>query len=169
MNEEKIGKTLKTGRDIVKQAVITGERQVDLVCRWSSCRVLGSSAMGKRIWVQAIATLLWLVSAVLGMIAILQVYEATRAVAAFVIPVDPLQTVASGMQAVFVARVALIILAIGWLSVAILLLEQYHDAAAEPRRLARRFFMTTTIELAVIGLATAIIYVLPGLALGVTL
>jgi hypothetical protein len=138
MNEEKIGKTLKTG-------------------------------MGKRIWAQAIATLLWLVSAVLGMIAILQVYEATRVVAAFVIPIDPLQTVAHGMQVVFVARVALIILAIGWLSGVILLFDQYHDAAAERRRLARRFLITTTIELAVLGLATAIIYVLPGLALGVTL
>jgi hypothetical protein len=138
MNEEKIGKTLKTG-------------------------------MGKRIWAQAIATLLWLVSAVLGMIAMLQVYEATRVVAAFVIPIDPLQTVAHGMQVVFVARVALIILAIGWLSGVILLFDQYHDAAAERRRLARRFLITTTIELAVLGLATAIIYVLPGLALGVTL
>jgi hypothetical protein len=124
--------------------------------------------MGKRIWAQAIATLLWLVSAVLGMIAMLQVYEATRAVAAFVIPINPMQTTAAGFQAVFVARVALIILAIGWLAGAILLFEQYHDAAAERRRLARMFLMTTTIALAVIGLATAIIYVLPGLALGIT-
>jgi hypothetical protein len=125
--------------------------------------------MGKRFWAQAIATLLWLVSAVLGMIAMLQVYEATRVVAAFVIPIDPMHTTTAGFQAVFVARVALIILAIGWLSGVILLLDQYHDAAAERRRLARRFLITTTIELAVIGLATAIIYVLPGLALGVTL
>jgi hypothetical protein len=124
--------------------------------------------MGKRILVQVIATLLWLVSTVLGTIAMLQVYEATRVVAAFVIPIDPLQTVAHGPQVMFVARVVLIILAIGLLSVSILLLEQYHDAAAEPRRLARRFSITTTIELAIIGLATAIIYVLPGLALGVT-
>ena len=68
--------------------------------------------MGKRILLQAIATLLWLVSAVLGMIAMLQVYEATRVVAPFVIPIDPLQTVAHGPQVVFVARVVLIILAI---------------------------------------------------------
>ena len=125
--------------------------------------------MGKRIWVQAIATLLWLVSAVLGTIALVQAYEAIRVVAAFVIPIDPMQTVASGYQVVFVARAALIILAMGWIAGAVLLFEQYHDAAAEPRRLARRFLITTTIELAVIGLATAIIYVLPGLALGVTL
>jgi hypothetical protein len=124
--------------------------------------------MGKRILVLAIATLLWLVSAVLGMIAMLQVYEATRVVAAFVIPVDPLQTTAHGPQVVFVARVALIILAIGWLSGAILLFEQYHDAAGERRRLARMFLITTIVELVVIGLATAIIYVLPGLTLGVT-
>ena len=125
--------------------------------------------MGKRFWAQAIATLLWLVSAVLGMIAMLQVYEATRVVAAFVIPIDPLQTVAHGPRVLFVARVVLIILAIGWLAGAILLFEQYHDVAAERRRLARMFIITTTIELAVIGLATAIIHVLPGLALGVTL
>jgi hypothetical protein len=65
--------------------------------------------------------------------------------------------------------VVLIILAMGLLSASILLLEQYHDAAAELRRLAGRFLITTTIELVVIGLATAIIDVLPGLALGVTL
>jgi hypothetical protein len=110
-----------------------------------------------------------LVSAALGMVAMLQVYEATRVVAAFVIPVDPLQTVASGMQVVFVARVALIILAIGWLAGVILSLEKYYDDAGERRRLARMFLITTAIELAVIGLATAIIHVLPGLALGVTL
>jgi hypothetical protein len=86
-----------------------------------------------------------------------------------VIPVDPLQTTTAGFQAVFVARAVLLILAIGWLAGAILLLDQYHDAAAERRRLARMFIITTTIELAVIGLATAIIHVLPGLALGVTL
>lgn len=125
--------------------------------------------MGKRFWAQAIATLMGLVSAALGMVAMLQVYEATRVVAAFVIPVDPLQTVASGMQVVFVARVALIILAIGWLAGVILSLEKYHDAAGERHRLARMFLITTAIELAAIGLATAIIYVLPGLALGVTL
>jgi hypothetical protein len=124
--------------------------------------------MGKRFWAQAIATLMGLVSAALGMVAMLQVYEAIRVVAAFVIPVDPLQTVASGMQGVFVARVALIILAIGWLAGVILLFEKYYDAARERRRLARMFLITTAIELAVIGLATAIIHVLPGLALGVT-
>jgi hypothetical protein len=124
--------------------------------------------MGKHILLQAIVTLLWLVSVILGTIAMLQVYEVTRVVAAFVIPINPEWTVAHGPQVVFVARVVLIILAIGLLSIAILLLEQYHGAAAEPRRLARRFSITTTIELVIIGLATAIIYVLPGLALGVT-
>jgi hypothetical protein len=124
--------------------------------------------VGKRIWAHTMATLLWLVSAALGMIGLLQVYEATRVVAIFVIPVDPLQTTAHGPQVVFVARVALIILAIGWLAGAILLFEQYHDAAAERRRLPRMFLITTVVELAVIGLASAIIYVLPGLTLGVT-
>jgi hypothetical protein len=124
--------------------------------------------MGKRILVRAIATLLWLVSAVLGMITVLQVYEASRVVAAFVIPVDPLQTVAHGPQVAFVARVVLIILAIGWLAGVILLLEKHYDAAGEPRCLAKMFLITTVIELAVIGLASAIIYVLSGLALGVT-
>ena len=124
--------------------------------------------MGKRFWAQAIATLMGLVSAALGMVAMLQVYEATRVVAAFVIPVDPLQTVASGMQVVCVARVALIVLAIGWLSAVIVLLDRYHDAAGDRRRLARKFLIVTTIELAVIGLASATIYALPGLALGVT-
>jgi hypothetical protein len=117
--------------------------------------------------VQAIATLLWLVSAVLGMIAMLQVYETTRVVAAFVIPIDPLQTVAHGPQVMFVARVVLIILAIGWLVGAILLLEKYYDAARERRRLAKMFLITTAVELAVVGSASAIIYVLPGLTLGV--
>lgn len=124
--------------------------------------------MGKRIWAHTMATLLWLVSAALGMIALLQVYEASRVVAAFVIPIDPLQTTAHGPQVMFVARGALIILAIGLLSVAILLLEKYYDAAGERRSLARMFLITTAVELAVIGLASGTIYVLPGLALGVT-
>jgi hypothetical protein len=102
------------------------------------------------------------------MIAMLQAYEATRVVAAFVIPIDPLQTTAHGPQVMFVARVVLIILAIGWLAGVILLLEKYYDAAGERRSLARMFLITTAVELAVIGLATAIIYLLPGLALGVT-
>jgi hypothetical protein len=125
--------------------------------------------MGKRFLVRAIATLLWLVSAALGMIGLLQVYEATRVVAAFVIPIDPLQTTAHGPQVMLVARGALIILAIGWLVGVILLLEKHYDAAGERRSLARMFLITTVVELAVIGLATAIIYVLPGLALGDTL
>jgi hypothetical protein len=124
--------------------------------------------MGKRFLLTAVATLLWLMSTVLGGIAMLQVYEATRVVAAFVIPVDPEWTVAHGPQVMLVARVVLIILAIGLLTVAILLFEKFHDAAAESRRLARMFCMTTAVELAIIGLATAIIYVLPGLALDVT-
>jgi hypothetical protein len=124
--------------------------------------------MGKRFLVRAIATLLWLVSAALGMIGLLQVYEATRVVAAFVIPIDPLQTTAHGPQVMFVARVVLVILAIGWLAGAILLLEKYYDAAGERGRLAEMFLITTAVELAVIGLASAIIYVLPGLTLGVT-
>ena len=125
--------------------------------------------MGKRVLVQAIATLLWLVSAVLDMITMLQAYEATRVVAVFVIPVGALQTTTAGFQAVFVARVALIILAIGWLSGVILLFEKYYDAAGERRRLARMFLITTAIELVIIGLASGTIYALPGLALGVTL
>ncbi len=122
--------------------------------------------MGKRFLLQAVATLLWLVSTVLGTIALLQSYEATRVVATFAIPIDPRHTAAHGPRVTFVARVVLIILAISLLVVSILLLEQYHGAAAEPRRLVKRFFLTTTIELAIIGLATAIIYVLPGLVLG---
>jgi hypothetical protein len=124
--------------------------------------------MGKRILLAALAMLLWLASTVLGVIAMLQVYEATRVIAAFVIPIDPEWTVAHGPQVEFVSRVVLFILALSLLAVAILLLEKYLDATTELRRLARWFSVTTTIELAIFGLATAIIYVLPGPALDVT-
>ncbi len=124
--------------------------------------------MGKRFLLQVAITLLWLTSTALGMIALLQTYEATRVVAAFVIPVVPQQTAAHGPRVTFVARVTLIILGVILLVVSILLLEQYHGAAAEPRLLVKKFVITTIIELGIIGLATAIIYQLPGLVMGGT-
>ncbi len=124
--------------------------------------------MRKQIIGMAFATLLWLVSTVLGGIAMLQAYEATRIIATFVIPIDPEWTVAHGPQVTVVTRLVLLILAITLLAVAILLLEKYFKAVAEPRRLVRMFSVTAAIELAIIGLANAIIYLLPGLALDVT-
>ena len=122
--------------------------------------------MSNQILGMAIATLLWLVSTVLGGLAIFQVYEATRLVATFLIPVDPDWTVSHGPQVTCVSRVVLFILAISLIVVSILLLEKYQDAAKEPGRLARWFTVITIIELAILGLATTITYVLSGQIIG---
>ena len=122
--------------------------------------------MRKQFYGMAIATLLWLVSTALGGIIMFQVYEATRLVFALLIPVDPEWTVSHGPQVILVSRVVLLILAISLIAVSILWLEKYNDAAAEPRRLARWFTVTTIIELSVLGLATMIIYVFSDQILG---
>jgi hypothetical protein len=116
----------------------------------------------------AIATLLWLVSTALGGIIMFQVYEVTRLVFTLLIPVDPEWTVVHGPQVTFVSRVVLFVLAISLIAVSILLLEKYQDSATEPRRLAKWFTVTTIIQLSILGLATMIIYVLPGSVLDVT-
>ena len=122
--------------------------------------------MRKQILGTVIATLLWLVSVVLGGIVIFQVYEVTRLVFALLIPVDPEWTVSHGPQVIFVSRIVLFILAISLIAFSILWLEKYQDAAAEPRRLARWFTVTTIIEFFVLGLATMIIYVFSDQILG---
>jgi hypothetical protein len=116
----------------------------------------------------AIASLLWLVSTALGGIIMFQVYEVTRLVFTLLIPVDPEWTVVHGPQVTFVSRVVLFVLAISLIAVSILLLEKYQDSATEPRRLAKWFTVTTIIQLSILGLATMIIYVLPGSVLDVT-
>jgi len=116
----------------------------------------------------AIASLLWLVSTALGGIIMFQVYEVTRLVFTLLIPVDPEWTVVHGPQVTFVSRVVLFVLAISLIAVSILLLEKYQDSATEPRRLAKWFTVTTIIQLSILGLATMIIYVLPGPVLDVT-
>lgn len=121
--------------------------------------------MARRIGTEAIATLTWLVSAAMGLAAVMQVYEATRVLALVMIPINPDDTVSSGYLILLVPRVALIFLAIGWLAGTISLLRSYSKAADEWRRLAVSFVKTTAIELIVLGLATAIIHWLPTLAL----
>jgi hypothetical protein len=105
------------------------------------------------------------VSSILGGIGVIQIYEATRVVAALAIPVDPLQEVVSRKQVLLVSRLALILLTITWVIVIILLLVRYLRMDSAVRRTWRTFLLTTVIELIVIGLSTAIIYYLPGLAL----
>jgi hypothetical protein len=123
--------------------------------------------MRKQILNTAIATLLWLISTVLGGITMFYVFEATRLIVTILIPVDPDWTVAHGPQVIFVSRVILFILAISLIAFSILLLEKYHDAAAEPRRLGRWFAVTTIIELTVLGLAATIFYVISDQILGI--
>jgi putative copper export protein len=67
------------------------------------------------------------------------------------------------MRVVCVTYVALLFLAVGWLVAAIMAIDRYHEAAGNRRRLAKRFLIVTTIELAIIGLVSAAIYVLTGL------
>jgi hypothetical protein len=115
--------------------------------------------------VQVMAVILWLVAAAIGLVTLLQVYEASRVVAVFVIPVNPLDTVAAKYQAVAAARVVLVAGAIAWLVGAIVLFERVLRVAEEPRRLAKLILVTVAIELVTFGLATLTIRVLPGLML----
>ncbi|HUV94886.1 MAG TPA: hypothetical protein VMX14_08675 [Anaerolineae bacterium] len=121
--------------------------------------------MVRRIGTEAVAVLAWLVSAVIGLAAAMQAYEATRVLAAVMIPINPNDTVASGYLILLVPRVALILLAIGWLAGIILLLASYSKVVGEGRRLAISFVKTTAIELIVLGLGSAVICWVPSLAL----
>ena len=122
--------------------------------------------IGRRVVAQVTATVAWLVSAAIGLVAVLQVYEASRVVAALVIPYRPMQTVASKYQVIAAARVVLFVAAIAWIVGAVVLLERYLHVAGEHRVLAKRFLVTTVVEFVVIGLAAVIMWGLPGLALG---
>jgi hypothetical protein len=113
----------------------------------------------------AMAMLLWLVSAVLGGMAVIQAYEATRVVAALAIPVDPLQVVVSRKQVLLVSRLALVTLAFVWVILVIWLLVRAVKLLDTPRRLGRTFVPTLLITVIVIGLSTAIVLYLPALAL----
>jgi hypothetical protein len=121
--------------------------------------------MARRIGAEAIVILMWLVSAAIGLAAVMQAYEATRVLAAVMIPINPDDTIASKHLIVLVPRVALVFLAIGWLAGIILLLASYSKVVGEGRRLAVSFVKTTAIELIIFGLASAIIYWVPSLAL----
>ena len=124
--------------------------------------------IGKGVVTQAVAALLWLVSAAIGLVVVLQLYEASRVVAAFVIPYRPMETVASKYQVIAAARVILFVAAIAWIVFTVILLERYTEVAQEHRVLARRFLVTTIVQLAVIGLAALTMWGLPGLMLGRT-
>ena len=121
--------------------------------------------MARRIGTEAIAIVTWLTSAGMGLAAVMQTYEASRVLAAVMIPINPDDTVSSGYLILLVPRVALILLAIGWLAGTISLLPCYSKAADEGSRLAVSFVKTTAIEIVVLGLATATIHWLPSLAL----
>lgn len=102
-----------------------------------------------------VATILWIFSAALGLVAMLQVYEAVRAASAIVVPIDPMQTIVSQGLVVFVSRVALVLLAIGWLIGAILLLDHYlRSAKLSMKHLAMGFLIATILEVASMILAT---------------
>ncbi len=117
---------------------------------------------------QVFATILWLLSADLGLIAVLQLYEATRVISALIMPIDPMQTVVSQGKVNLVSRVMLIVLAVTWLIGVIILPNFYLKIARKSvRHLLTRFLMITVIELATVGLATLVIHRLPGLVLEV--
>lgn len=109
---------------------------------------------------------LWLVSCVLGGVAVVEAYEATRVLAALTIPIDPLQEVMSRKQVLLVSRVSLVLLTFVWITAVILLLVRYLRALSAGQRLWRIFAVTTAVELAVLGGAAAIVYFVPSLALG---
>jgi hypothetical protein len=112
-----------------------------------------------------IALLLWLVSSTLGGVVVVQLYEATRVVAALAIPVDPLQEVMSRKQVLLVSRLALIFLIVAWVTAIVLMLVYYLRTLDAGRRMWRTFLIVVVVQAMILGLATAIVYVLPGLAL----
>jgi len=122
--------------------------------------------MRRRIGIQATAILAWLVAAGMGLVAVLQTYEASRVLAALVIPINPDDAIASKHLIVLVPRVALIFLTIGWLVGIIILLIRCTRVEVEWRGLVIDFAKTTAIEIIIIGLASIIVYWLPGLVLG---
>jgi hypothetical protein len=111
------------------------------------------------------AGFLWLVSCALGGIAVIQMYEAARVVAALAVPIDPLQEVVSRKQVLLVSRLSLLTLAFVWTMAVIWLLLRAIKLVDEPRRLLRTFVVTILVALAAMGLSTAIVAYLPGLAL----
>jgi hypothetical protein len=122
--------------------------------------------MAKRVIQYAAAFVMWVISSVLGAVAMVQLYEATRVVAALAIPIDPMQEVMSRKQVLLVSRVALVLLAFVWIAAVIWLLVRYLRALEGSRRLWRVFAGTTVVELILLGVAVAVLYLLPGLALG---
>jgi hypothetical protein len=114
----------------------------------------------------AMMCVLWVVSCVLGGVAVVQAYEATRVVAALTIPINHMQEVMSRKQVLLVSRMALVLLTCVWIVVVILLLVRYLRLLSAGRELWRTFGITTAVELAVLGIAAAIVHFLPSLALG---
>jgi hypothetical protein len=108
------------------------------------------------------ALLFWLASVALGGIAVIQMYEATRVVAALAIPIDPLQVVVSKKQVLLISRLALVALVFVWIIVVIWLLVRALKLLDAPRRLVRIFVPAVCVELVAIGLSSAVIAYLPG-------
>jgi len=122
--------------------------------------------MGEQLRAQVLATVLWLFLAALGLIVVLQVHEAVRVTSVIVIPIDPMQTVASQGKITLVSRVMLIILAATWLVGVILLLNYFFRIVKKSvGYLAIRFLVIAALELALVGMATLAIRRLPGLVL----
>jgi hypothetical protein len=124
--------------------------------------------MARRIGAQALAILMWLASAGIGLAVAMQTYEATRVLAAIIIPISPNDAFASKQLILLVPRIGLVFLVMGWLAGSTVLLPSYTKAAGEGRRLAISFVKTTVIELVAFGLASAIVYWLPSLVLAGT-
>ena len=112
-----------------------------------------------------VALILWLVSGALGILALLQSYEATRLLATLLLPYDPINRVSSAYTVIIVARFMLILLGIAWLAAVVLLQDRYSKLAGDGRQLARYFGIVTAIELAVAGLALATLRLAPRLLL----
>ncbi|MEA3344850.1 MAG: hypothetical protein U9Q78_01155 [Chloroflexota bacterium] len=102
--------------------------------------------------------LLWVVSSAIGLFGLIQTYEAARVVAGVLMPINPLETVASQGRVVVIARTVLILGSVAWLAGVILLLFRYYQAATSEEPLWRPFAKTMVIELVILGLTSGVTY-----------
>ena len=109
----------------------------------------------------ALAVALILLSAALGIVAANQLYEASRLLSAWLVPMGPMDGVGWQHLVVLLPRVLLIMLLFVWLGAVFLWMHYYVRRAHEPRRLWALFARVTLVELGLAGLAWLVRFGLP--------
>ncbi len=103
-----------------------------------------------------LAVVLIVISAALGVVAANQLYEASRILSAWLVPMDPLDGVAWQHLVVLLPRVLLVVLLMVWLGTVYLWTHFYIKYAHERSRLWRLFRKVTLVELGLLAAAWAV-------------